>query len=376
MITCYKSRRIILPDRLLNGCVYVEEGQILAVGEDSRPCQRVIDCGDDYLSPAFIDLHLHGGMGFDFGQCAAPEAAKAIAYHRAHGCGTLLPTLASAPIEELAAAIERLLPLLKQDKTIAGIHLEGPYFSKKQCGAQNTAFITPPIREDYLPFLEKYSPYIRRWSYAPELDDGSFCETLVQYGVIPSAGHTDATGAQLRQATLHGCRLTTHLYSCTSTITREEGYRRTGVVEETLLNDDLYAEIIADGCHLPDDLIRLVVKAKGRERVALVTDALSAAGQESERGELNGVPFIVENGVCRLMDRSGFCGSIATADRLVRTCIKAGISLVDSVYMAAATPADILRLPKGRIEAGRDADLIVFDEDIRIKEIYLKGEKV
>ncbi len=376
MITCFQSRRIVLPDGMMDGCVYVEDGKIIAVGDNTLPRDKTIELGERYLAPGFIDMHVHGGKGYDFGTCSAEEAAAAVAHHRAHGTTTLLPTLASAPMADLSAAVERLAPLVEQDENVVGLHLEGPYFALSQCGAQNTDFITPPIKEDYLPFLEKYSKYVRRWSYAPERDDGSFCDALVSFGVLPSAGHTDALGTELRAAAEHGCHLTTHLFSCTSTITREGGYRRTGVLEETLLNDDIYAEIITDGCHLPDDLIRLTVKAKGRDRVALCTDALSASGQDITEGELNGVPFIVEDGVCRLTDRSAFCGSIATGDRLVRTCIRAGLSVVDSVYMAAATPARILGLNKGRIEVGRDADLVVFDEDINIQNVYIQGEQV
>jgi len=371
MITRFHSARIILPDGLFDGYVFAENGRITAVTREALPCDREIECGEDYLSPGFIDLHVHGGKGFDFGKCSAAEAAEAVAYHRAHGTTTLLPTLASAPMAELSAAVERLIPLMEKDPHVAGMHLEGPYFALSQCGAQNTDFITDPIEEDYLPFLEKYSRYVRRWSYAPERDDGTFCDALIRFGVLPSAGHTDALGLDLRRAAEHGCRLTTHLFSCTSTITREGGYRRTGVLEETLLNDDITAEIITDGCHLPHDLIKLTYKIKGRERVALCSDALSAAGQDITSGELNGVPFIVEDGVCRLTDRTAFCGSIATGDRLVRTCVAAGISLTDSVYMAAATPADLLGLPKGRIEVGKDADLIVFDENINVKAVYL-----
>lgn len=377
MIKRFKSSRIVLPDGLLDGFVYVQNGSITAVTTENLPCDQTVDAGDNYLSPGFVDLHVHGGVGFDFGTCDAAEAAKAADYHLSHGTTTLLPTLAAAPLEDMAAAVERLKGCAALTRAhIPGVHLEGPYFSPAQCGAQNTAFITAPIEKDYAALLEKHGDFIKRWSYAPERDEnGAFCKTLAANGILPAAGHTDALFADMQTAFENGCKLITHLYSCTSTVTREKGYRRLGVIEYAYLNDAVTAEIIADGAHLPAELIRMIVKIKGRDKVALVTDALSAAGLEATTGELSGVPYIVEDGVCKLTDRSAFAGSIATGDRLIRTCVqKAGFPVTDSVYMAATVPADLLSLQTGRIQVGYAADLVIFDEDIRIHAVYVNGE--
>ena len=372
MITRFKCKKIILPDTVASGYVYISNGRIRFIGNEELPYNTEVDCGENYLSPGFIDLHVHGGAGYDFGSCSAEEAQLAAAYHLSHGTTTLLPTLAAAPLPTLAKSIERLRPWLD---TTPGVHLEGPYFSKKQCGAQNTDFITAPNPKEYQDFLQVYGAHICRWSYAPELDDGSFCKALISNEIIPSAGHSDAVGSDIDLAYRCGLRLITHLYSCTSTITRLNGYRRIGIIESAFLHDDISVELIADGAHLPDQLLQMTLKIKGREHIALITDALSVTGSSEKMGILNGTPYIIEDNVCKLPDRSAFAGSIATADRLIRNCMNAGISLVDSVYMMSTTPAALLNLHKGRIAPGMDADLLIFDSDIRIKAVYLKGQK-
>ena len=142
--------------------------------------------------------------------------------------------------------------------------------------------------------------------------------------------------------------------------------------------DEMYVEIICDGKHLPPELIQLIYKIKGPDRIALVTDSLALAGTDQTHGFMQETEFIIEDGVCKLMDRSAFAGSIATADRLVRVAVKeAGIPLSDAIRMITATPARIMNLPKkGRIARGMDADLVVFDEDIRIKRVFAKGNLV
>ena len=175
-----------------------------------------------------------------------------------------------------------------------------------------------------------------------------------------------------------GCNLITHLYSCTSTVRREKGFRIAGVTEAAYLRDDISAELIADGCHLPNELLRLAYKCKGADRLALVTDSMCAGGTDAEgEFELSGVPCIVEDGVAKLLDRSAFAGSVATTDRLVRTAVKAGIPLCDAVKMMTETPARIMgALSVGKLEVGYDADIVIFDDDITLKTVISKGNTV
>ena len=182
----------------------------------------------------------------------------------------------------------------------------------------------------------------------------------------------------MQRAFENGCALVTHLYSCTSTVTRDHGFRRLGVIETAYLMDDLFVEIICDGKHLPPELIRLIYQIKGADRIALVTDSLALAGTEQTHGFMQDTEFIIEDGVCKLMDRSAFAGSIATADLLVRVAVKeAGISLLDAIKMITQTPARIMKLQnKGRIAQHMDADLAVFDEDIQIKKIFAQGRLI
>ena len=180
----------------------------------------------------------------------------------------------------------------------------------------------------------------------------------------------------MKPAIENGCNLITHLYSATSTVTRLQGFRRLGVIEATYLNDDIYAEIIADGKHLPIDLIKMIIKIKGTDKVMLVTDSLDIACTDIKEGLMSGTEFIVEEGVCRLKDRSGFAGSIATADRLIRViALDCGFSIPTAVKMMTEVPAKILKINKGTLEAGKDADIIVFDDNINVSDIFVNGKK-
>lgn len=363
---------------LHDGCfeklpLYISGGRILAVGGE-LPADRRIDAGGGYVVPGFIDLHCHGGAGFDFSDGDAAGAVKAAEFHLRHGTTTLYPTLLSADIQALERAVCAVEQARQSCAAMEGIHLEGPYFSPNQTGAQNGRTLRSPQPEEYGALLENHA--IARWDYAPELDgEDEFLKALLQKGVLPAAGHTDATCRRMEAAAAAGCRLITHLYSCTSTIRREQGFRVAGVVEAAYLCDDIYAELIADGCHLPAELLRLAYKCKGPDRLVLVTDAMRAAGMgEGGEFDLGGVACMVEDGVAKLPDRSAFAGSVATADRLVRTCVAAGISLEDSIKMITQTPAAVMGLTdRGALEPGCLADLVILSPALEVRTVIKEG---
>jgi N-acetylglucosamine-6-phosphate deacetylase len=219
---------------------------------------------------------------------------------------------------------------------------------------------------------------IIRWSIAPELpgamETGDF---LNEHGVLLSIAHTDAMYDDITEAAKHGYTHMTHFYSGMSQMKRVNAFRVLGAVECGYLMDNINIELIADGMHLPPELLRLILKLKPHDKITLVTDSMRGAGMPegpSILGSLkDGLPVILEGGIAKLPDRSAFAGSIATMDQLVRNAVAAGCSLEDAVSMASAVPARILNLPKGKLEAGMDADLVVFDDAITVKAVFTRG---
>ncbi len=211
-----KSDRIILPDGIFDGYVYMEGQRIVEVTAAEYPADEEFDMTGYSVSAGFIDIHTHGGGGFRF-EGGVEEIVNACNFHLTHGTTSICPTVSADSFRVMAEAvrsIERAMADPRVGGTIIGAHMEGPYLSRKQAGAQCADFITPPIREDYLPFLEKHASSIARWTYAPENDEGeAFVKSLRQYGIVASAGHTDATYDDMLRATENGCALVTHLYS-------------------------------------------------------------------------------------------------------------------------------------------------------------------
>lgn len=264
-----------------------------------------------------------------------------------------------------------------------GMHLEGPYFAMSQRGAQDPRYIRDPDPAEYREILAATSA-IKRWSAAPERKGAiEFGRELRDRGILPSIAHTDAIYEVAKEAFDSGYTHATHLYSCMSSVTRRDGFRYAGVIEAAYLIDEMTVEIIADGVHLPAPLLQLVCKIKGPDKIALVTDAMRAAGMppgESILGSLeDGLKVIVEDDVAKLPDRTAFAGSVATADRLVRNMVNmADVPLTDAVKMMTSTPAAIMGLSGkiGSLEAGKDADIVIFDENISVEATVVKGNVV
>ena len=373
-----KSDKIIVDERLFDGYVYVENGKIVEVTRQDKPCDEY-DYMGKYVSAGFIDMHTHGAGGYAFMNSTVEDVVKGCDYHLQHGTTSIVPTISAGEFQTMKQAVVNIHNAKGKTKgNILGAHLEGPYLSEKQAGAQCPVFITPPIKADYESLIEEYGESIVRWTYAPENDEnGEFCKYLTEHNIIPSAGHTDAKYQDMQVAIENGCNLITHLYSCTSTVTRDRGFRSLGVIESAYLRDELYVEIIADGKHLPPDLIKMIIKIKCTDKVALITDSLEIAGTDIKEGVMSGTEFVVEDGVCKLKDRSAFAGSVATADCLIRTLVnECGYAIPTAVKMLTEVPARILNVNKGVLAKGKDADIVVFDEQIKVREVFTNGERM
>jgi N-acetylglucosamine-6-phosphate deacetylase len=251
-----------------------------------------------------------------------------------------------------------------------------------QRGAQNPRYIRNPDPNEYLDILGR-SASIKRWSAAPELEGAiEFGRCLKSKGILAALAHTDAIYEEVIVAFENGYTLATHLYSAMSGVTRKNAYRFAGAIESAFIIDEMDVEIIADGIHLPPPLLKLVYKIKGADKTALITDAMRAAGMpegESILGNIDdGLKVIVEGGVAKLPDRTSFAGSVATADRLVRTMVACDIPLIDAIKMITATPARILEVSdkKGSLVAGKDADIVIFNNNIEIDTTIIRGRIV
>jgi N-acetylglucosamine-6-phosphate deacetylase len=381
--------KLVLADQVLpEGTILIENGRIAAVttGKTDWPDAETLDAAGRYIAPGFIDIHVHGGGGHDF-MDGTLEAFQSIArLHARHGTTSMLPTTLTADtrgILETIDAYENARDQITDGSRFLGLHLEGPYFAMSQRGAQDPRHIRDPDPEEFMKILG-HSQAIRRWSIAPERKGAiEFGRLLAERGILPSMAHTDAIYEEAQEAFRNGYTLLTHFYSAMSGVTRRNAFRYAGVIEAGYLHDDLDVEIIADGVHLPAPLLQLILKVKGPDRIALVTDAMRGAGMPEGPSILgkrtDGLPVIIEDGVAKLPDRSSFAGSVATADRLVRTMLRlTGCSLPDAVRMITATPARILGLQDriGDLRPGMDADIVLFDEDIHITETIIQGRRL
>ena len=375
-----KSSNIIFDGRLFSGYVYTEGGKITAVTDKELPVDSEYDAGDSFVSAGFIDIHTHGGGGYPF-EGEVDDIVGGVNFHLGHGTTSICPTISAAPIDDMRRSVGNVKVAMSDSRVkanIIGAHLEGPYLSLAQTGAQAGACITFPIKNDYISIVKEYPGVVARWTYASEHDEGGeFAGYMRESGIVTSAGHTNATYDDMKIAYDEGCRLVTHLYSCTSTVTRKQGFRSLGVIESTFLEDGIVAEIIADGKHLPPELIRMIYKIKGTDGIVAVTDSLSLAGTDVKTGRMSSTDFIIEDGVCKLLDRSAFAGSIATADVLLRVLTKeACIPLTEAVRLITVNPARVMGLSdKGDLAVGKDADIVVFDSDINVKNVFVGGER-
>lgn len=381
--------KIISPYRMIaNHALWVEGTKIVGIEPEDVPFMgaQTIDAEGKYVAPGFIDMHTHGAGGHDFMDGTLEAFLGAVEIHARHGTTSLVPTTLTSSQEELMHTLSLFREASGKNTMGAqmlGMHLEGPYFSLKQCGAQDPKFIHDPDPAEYEPIVRN-SKDIIRWSAAPELKGAiEFGRFMTQHGILPSIAHTDAIYEEVIQAFENGFTHVTHLYSAMSGVTRRNALRYAGVIESALLIEEMTVEIIADGVHLPQSLLQLIYKTKGASRIALVTDSMRAAGMPegpSILGSLTeGQRVLVEDGVAKMPDRTAFAGSVATAEQLVRNMINlCGVNLLEAVQMITSTPAKICGVfaEKGSLAIGKQADVVIFDRGINIHQTMINGRIV
>ncbi len=364
--------RVVIPDRVLDpGWVEVVGDRLAAMGEGPPPRQADLKLGGRVVVPGFVDLHVHGGGGGSYTTGHEHQAARVVDFHRRHGTTTTMASLVTAGLAELERVVVALADLVA-DGLLAGVHLEGPWLSPKQRGAHDPGLLRAPEAPEVERLLRLGRGTVRLVTLAPELDGGlAAVGRIVQAGAVAALGHTDATYAVTREALDAGATVGTHLFNAM----RPVHHREPGPVVALLDDPRATVEVIADGVHVHPAMLRRAVTTKGAERVALVTDAMAAAGMADGDYQLGGLEVQVTDGVARLAEGGALAGSTLTMDAAFRGAVQeSGLPLEVAARLASTTPAAVLGLPDvGAIEVGKQADLVVLDQDLRVTAVMAAG---
>lgn len=378
----------VFPNEVRPATVVVEDGKILEAdyrGEIPEGAQ-IVNAQGGYLLPGLVEIHAHGGGGFDFMDGTREAFEGVLSTHMQHGATTLLPTTVACEMEDMS----RLFKLYREMKAgrygsaLGGLHLEGPYISQAMRGAQNPAHIRAPRKAEVDALLAEGGDLIRLITAAPEIEGAEYLARQArERGIALSSGHSDATYEQVARGYEWGFAHITHMYSNTPTVRKINQRVRAGILEFAYLTDDMRVELIGDGRHVPCEVLRLALKIKGADRINLTSDAMRAAGTQASESYLGAIcpenRVIIEDGVAKLPDRSFYAGSIATADRMLRWAVQeAGVSLQEAVRMLSLTPAKVVGLEgsKGSLQAGKDADFLLTSRALEVRQVYLRGERM
>jgi N-acetylglucosamine-6-phosphate deacetylase len=373
--------RVIRPDGIQTGTVTIREGRIARIDRARGSLARDIDLGGGYLAPGFIDLHIHGAVGRDTMEAAADAFRAITEFHLRGGTTSIALTTVTAPAEEILRVLRAVAPMKDRSMggaRIIGVHVEGPFISPKKPGAQNPAQIRPPRPAEWRRYL-RHAGIISQMTLAPEIEGAlPLIRALRKNGIIASGGHTDAVEGDLQRALAAGLNHATHTFNAMSTAAKRGPYRFAGMLEFALAHPEIGCELIADGVHVAPTLMRMLFNAKGRDGVCLITDATGGAGlKPGTRFEVGGVPARVTEEAALTEDGSALAGSTLTMIEAVRRAVQlGGAPLPDAVRMAALNPARQLGRERefGSIETGKRADLVWFDDQFRVRGVWLDGD--
>jgi N-acetylglucosamine-6-phosphate deacetylase len=362
--------------------ILIREGVIEAIGPRSGMTlpagAQEIRATANTAVPGFIDIHIHGAGGGDFMEGTADALRTITRKVSEHGTTSLVATTVTASTDQTLRAVEGIASYITHQREtdepraeVLGIHLEGPFISKARRGVHPSEWIQLPSAETLSRFLKAAAGNARILTIAPEVLGAAPCiDAARQAGLVVSIGHTDATYEQARAAMARGARSATHVYNAM----RPFSHRDPGVIGAVLTSPDINAELIADGVHVEEAAMKLLLLAKGAAHVTLVSDGLSATGMPDGKYMLGGFEVTVSGGVCRNAEGT-LAGSTLTLDRALRNIVALGISLPDAVRMLTLNPASLLGIEfkKGSLRAGADADILLLDEGLHLAGVWARG---
>lgn len=377
--------RVVGPRSVLEDhCVLIENGRIKQVAPTSQVLwpddASVVNAHGAFVAPGFVDMHVHGAMGHDTMDGTVESLAQIARFHASGGTTTMTPTTAAADTGRIQAALDAVERAQGRDfggARIVGAHVEGPYLSAEKRGAHPASQVRLPDPAEYGPWLER-DGVVTQMTFAPELPGGwELLDALLEHEVLPSGGHTSATGDQMREAVGRGLCQATHLFNCMSSACKDGPWRIPGALETFLVEDQVMVEMIADGHHVHPGLMKLAIRAKGVDKICLITDAVAGAGlAEGSEFKVSDTAGVVRGGVGMTTDGSGLVGSVSTMIQMVRNAVNlAGVSVVDAVRMASLNPARALGLSahKGSLEPGKDGDIVLFTPEYLVTHTLAAG---
>src|SRR6266446_6436400 len=380
---CIHNARLILSDRIVDrGWLLIADQLIQAIGQDVPPdVPDRLDAYGSYVAPGFVDLHVHGGGGSDFLDATTEAFLTAADFHLSGGTTAICPTAATTTYDHFDSFLSAWATAKESCQArLLPVHLEGPHLARTKAGAQNPKLMGSPGDKER-DWILRRARSISQMTIAPELPGAlELIETATKARVTMSAGHTEATDEEMQAAVEAGLSKVTHLFNAMSSASKRRLFRQAGTLEYALANANIFCELVADGFHVSSTLLKLAYRAKGADRIALVSDSLAGAGlPEVTRFRLGDMVCKVGPGYALLEDESALAGSLARMIDLVRTMTQqTEVPLYDAVRMASLTPATILGVDDrlGSIKPHKTADLVLFDDRFAVQRVWVVGKLV